>query len=144
MCFCIKVIMKGVVMFKITKLMLVLIGAIIILSTVGCGGGGGGDDTIANVAGVWMITVEGDTDSVTLSQNGHLLTMVDPDADTINGEIYGKDVTFEFAEVDEGIAVTLMFELVIDSEESPSTMTGNIKGYADGVLIKTIPMTCVR
>jgi hypothetical protein len=134
---------RSMVMSNISKLMLVFMFGTMVLLTAGCGGDGG-DDTVANVAGVWSVTLDGDTDLVTLIQNGHDLTLIDPDQEVIDGEIYGRDVTFEYTEIDEGITVTLLVELTIDSEESPSVMTGTLKGIVEGVVIKTYPMTCVK
>ncbi|MDA3800533.1 MAG: hypothetical protein PF692_15855 [Kiritimatiellae bacterium] len=131
-------------MSKITKLMLVLVGGAMILSTVGCGGGGGDDDTIANVAGVWTVTMDGDSDLITITQNGHDLTLIDPDFETADGEIYGRSVTFEFTEVDSGVVVTLLIELTANSDDYPTLMTGTLSGIVDGQVIQTYAMTWVR
>ena len=81
---------------------------------------------------------------ITLIQNGHNLDLIDPDQDILDGEIYGRDVTFEYTEVDKGITFTVLFELTLDSEESPSIMTGTMKSIVDGNVIETTLVTCVK
>ncbi len=125
------------------KVMLVCMVVTMVLLTAGCGGGGG-DDKVANVAGVWSVTVDGDTDLITIIQDGHNLTLVDPDQEVVDGEIYGKNVTFEFTEIDEGFTITLLIELTLDSEDSPRVMVGTIKGIVDGQVVETLGITCVK
>jgi len=133
----------GVIMYNITKLMLVFMVGTMVLLTAGCGGGGD-DDSAADVAGVWSVTMDGETDLVSIQQAGNELTVVDSDQEVVDGEIYGRSVTFEFTEVDSGITVTLLIELTLDSEDTPSLMTGTLKGIVDGHVIETFTMTWVK
>jgi hypothetical protein len=128
----------------LNKVMLVCMVGTMVLLTAGCGGGGGDDDTVANIAGVWSATLEGDTEFINIIQDGHNLTLIDPDQEVVDGEIYGKNVTFEFTETDGGVLITLLIELTLDSEDSPSVMTGTFKGIVDGQVIQTMALTCVK
>ena len=131
-------------MSNVTKLMLVFMVGTMVLLTAGCGGGGG-DDTVANVAGVWSISLDGgNSEESTLLQNGHELTLVDSGDVIADGEIYGRSVTFELEENDSGTTVDILMELTLDSEESPSSMTGTVKAMVDGRVIITYTIVCLK
>jgi len=132
-------------MSKIIKLMMMvmMVGTLVVMST-GCGGGGGDDDTIANVAGVWEVTIDGRSDSITLVQDGHNLTLMGLEFGDVSGDIYGRDVTFEFTATENGETASLLIEVTLDSVESPSIMTGTLKGIIDGVVIETMPITFLK
>jgi len=134
-------------MSNVTKLMLVFMVGTMILLTAGCGGGGGGDDTVANVAGVWNVVVDGyieDSYLIPVQQDGHDLSLVDPDGIVSGGDIYGTIVTFERTEVDDGRTVTILIELTLDSEESPSLMVGTLTVLIDGAVVEVESMNWSR
>ena len=100
-------------MFKITKLMMMvaMVGTLVVMST-GCDSSSD-DDTVADIAGVWMVTVDGDTDASTITQDGHSLVMTDTDGVSASGEIYGTSVTFSMTEIDDGVLVTNNINFII-------------------------------